>query len=100
MRAVAASSVSGGAGGATLGRVVGRCGCDDEVRLAAAQAQLDGARSELARDVVGGGRQRIEQHQPRGRIQRGGQALSERAGFVTAGIGGDGELAAEVLDVR
>ena len=101
MRAVRAPRrLSGGAGGAASA-AAGSAGArgDDEVGLAAAQAQLDGARGQLARDVVGGGRQRIEQHQPDRRIQRSGQALSERAGFVTAGVGGDGELAAEVLDV-
>ena len=103
MRAVAASSASGGAGGAgvrlRLGRLVGRRRRDDELGLAAAQAQLDRAGRELARDLVGGGRQRVEQHQPDRRVERGGQPLGERAGVLAAGGGGDGELATEVLDV-
>ena len=103
MRAVAASSPSGGAGAALVGRgldrLVARGRRHDEVGLAGAQAQLDRAGRELARDLVRGGRQRIEQHQPDGRLERGAQALGERAGLLTSGLGGDRELTAEVLDV-
>ena len=103
MRAVAPSSASGGAGGGRrrqpARRLVGRRRRHDEVGLAAAQAQLDRAGRELARDLVGGGRQRVEQHQPDRRLERSGQALGERAGVLAAGVGGDGELATEVLDV-
>ena len=102
MRAVAPSSASGGAGAAAptrLGRLVGRRRRDDEAGLAAAQAQLDRAGRELARDLVGGGRQRIEQHQPDRRVERGGQPLGQLAGVLAARGGGDGELAAEVLHV-
>ena len=102
MRAVAASSASGAAAGgsASRRRLVGRGGGDDEAGLARAQAQLDRAGRELARDLVGGGRQRVQQHQPDRRLERGAQAVGQRAGLIAARFGGDGELAAEVLDIR
>ena len=73
MRAVAASSISGGSAAVSSGSAAG-CG-HDELGLAAAQAQLDGARSELAGDLVGGRRERLEQHQP----ERGFVLLRESA---------------------
>ena len=103
MRAVAASSPSGGASGGRRvagRRLVGRRRRDDELGLAGAQPQLDRARRELARDLVRGARERIEQHQPDRRLQRSGQALGERAGVLAAGVGDDGEFATEVLDER
>ena len=93
MRAVASPS-GGGASGSRRIRFVDRRRCDDEVGLACAQAQLDRAGRELARDLVRGGRQGVEQHQPDRRLERSGQALGERAGVVTAGLGGDGEVSA------
>ena len=100
MRAVAPSSPSGGAAAARprRGSSAG-AGVTTKLGLAGAQPQLDRAGGELARDVVGGGRQRIEQHQPDRRLERGDEPLGERAGVVAAGVGRDGELAAEVLDV-
>ena len=106
MRAVAPSSPSGGAGGRGASAAPARRGSSAGAGVTtnsgspAAQAQLDRAGRELARDLVGGGRQRIEQHQPDRRLERSGQALGERAGVLAAGVGGDRELAAEVLDVR
>ena len=85
--------------GGRLDRLVAGRRRHDEVGLAGAQAQLDRAGRELARDLVRGGRQRVEQHQPDRRLERRGQPLGERAGVLAAGVGGDGELATEVLDV-
>src|SRR5215218_1667933 len=82
-----------------LDAVVGRRGGHHEVGLAGAQAQLDRAGRELARDLVGGGGQGVEQHQPGGGLERGGQPLGERAGILAARLGGDEQLAAEVLGV-
>ena len=59
---------------------------DDELRLAAAQAQLGRAGRELAGDLVSGGRQRLEQ----------GEADRRVAAVLTGG----GELAAKAFDVR
>ena len=104
MRAAAPSSRSTGAGGRALvaGSSCSSAGArrDDELGLARAQAQLDRAGRQLARDLVRGGRERVEQHQAGRRLQRSRQALGERPGVLAARVGGDGELAVEVLDVR
>ena len=85
--------------GRRLDRLVGRRRRHDEVGLAGAQAKLDRAGRELARDLVRGGRERVEQGQPNGRLERGGQALGERPGVLASGLGGDREVALELLDV-
>ena len=103
MRAVAPSSPSGSAGAGSSG--AGPAGSspggrrDDELGLARAQAQLDRAGRQLARDLVRSRRQRVEQHQPDRRLERSGQALGERPGIFAARVGGDGQLATELVDV-
>ena len=103
MRAVAASSPSGSADGRVVGRrldrLVGRRRRHDEVGLTGTQPKLDRAGSELARDLVRGGRERVEQGQSNGRLERGGEALGERAGVLASGLGGYREVAPELLDV-
>ena len=82
-----------------LERFVRRCGSDDELGFAGTQAQLDRSGRELARDVVRRRRERLEQHQPDGGLERRGQALGERPGIVAAGFRRDRELIAELLDI-
>ncbi len=100
MRAIGPSSASGRRRRGLLARGGGRRRDRHELRLAAAQPQLDRAGRQLARDLVGGGRERLEQREPDRRLQRGGQALRQRTGLLAARLGGDGELAAELLDIR
>src|SRR4029078_11959969 len=67
---------------------------------AGAQPQLRGAGGALAGDLVGGGRERVEEREAHGRLQRRRQALGEGAGVVPAGVGCHGEGATEAFDVR
>ena len=104
MRAAAPSSSSRRrrrtSAGLLLEQLVGGRRRDDEVGLARAQAQLDRAGRQLARDLIRGSRERIEQHQPDRRLERSRQALGERSRVLAARVRGHGELAMEVLDVR
>ena len=101
---VAASSASGGARRRglprRLGRLVGRRRRDDEAGLAAAQAQLDRAGRELAGDLVGGGRQRVEQRQPDRRLERRRSAARPARGRPRRLRRRRRRARAEVLDVR
>ena len=100
MRAIAPSSPSGGASGGGLGGLGGRSLRGHELRLARAQAQVDRGGRELAGDLVRRRRQRLEQRQPDGGLQRGGEPFGQRARLGAARLTGDRELAAEVLDER
>ena len=100
MRAVAASSGSAATGSAGSGGPSSGAGHDDELRIGAAQAHLDGAGRELAGDLGGGGGERFEQHQPDRGLERSAQPLGQRAGVLAPGLGGDRELSAEAIDIR
>src|SRR4030095_5352330 len=49
---------------------------------------------------LGRRRQRVLQGEADGRLQRRDEALDEGSGLLSAGLGGDRELAVEVLDVQ
>ena len=72
---------------------------DDELGVAAAQAQLDGTGSQLGGDLLGRRAEGIDEDEAHGRIEGGEQAVGGRADVVTADLGGGGELAVEGVDV-
>src|SRR6516165_4123450 len=83
-----------------LGEGIRQCGRHDEARIAPAQADVDRAGREVARDLVGRCGQRLEQREPGRRLQRRGQPLGELASLVTGHLGGRGQLLAERCDIR
>ena len=72
----------------------------DESDVTAAQPHVDGAGGEFPGDLLGGGGQGAEQRQSDGGLERHGEPVGEGAGLVAAEFGGDGEFAAELVDVR
>src|SRR5262249_18331026 len=70
-----------------------------EAGLAPAEAQVDRARREVARDLGRRRRQRVQQDEPHGRLERSGEPLGQRAGVVAARVGGYRELLTEVADI-
>src|SRR5690348_11685699 len=81
-------------------RLLGRRWRHHEAGLAPAEAQVHRARREVTRDLGRRRRQRVQQDEPHGRLERSGEPLGQRAGVVTARIGGYRELLTEVADVR
>ena len=77
-----------------------RRGRDDELWIAPAQPQLDGAGRQLPGDLGGRDLERVEQHQPDRSVEWGGKPLRERAGLIAPGFGGDRELLAEAINMR
>ena len=73
---------------------------DGELDVATAQAHVDGARREVARDLAGRVGQRVEDGQPCGRVERGGQPARDLFGLGTARGGRGQQLALQRLDVR
>ena len=71
-----------------------------ELRVAAAQSQLNGARSEFAGDLLRRRRKHVLQRETDRGVQRCHEALSQRTSIVTAGLGGNHELAMDVVDVQ
>jgi hypothetical protein len=71
----------------------------DELGLATAQAKLDRARRELQGDLLRRRRKGILHGQPDGRFERCDKTLGQGAGVLPAGLGGEPELVAQVLDV-
>jgi hypothetical protein len=51
-------------------------------------------------DLVRGGGQRLQQREPGGRLERRGEALSQRTSLLTARSSGDHEPTAEMIDIR
>jgi hypothetical protein len=86
--------------GQVVGGRVGRWWCDHELGVASAQAQLDRSRRQFGGDLLGRRRQRVLQGEADGRLQRRDEALDEGSGLLSAGLGGDRELAVEVLDLQ
>ena len=72
---------------------------ESAVRLVLLDA-LSAAAAEITRDLGRRRRQRVQQDEPYGRLQRCGEPLGQRAGVVTARIGGYRELMTEAADVR
>jgi transposase len=64
------------------------------------KAEVHRARREVTRDLRRRRRQRVQQDEPCGRLQRRGEPLGQHAGVVTARIGGYRELMTEVADIR
>ena len=73
---------------------------DHELGLAAAQAQLDRARRQLAGDLGGCRRERIQEGESHGGFQRGREPLRERQRVLATGRRRDRELLAELVYVR
>jgi hypothetical protein len=73
---------------------------DHQLRLAAAQAQLDAGRAELGGDLVGGLRERVEKGQPGGGVDRAAQQLGRASHLGAARRRSRVEIAAEAFDER
>ncbi len=78
---------------------VDRRGGHDELGIAAAQAQLDLTRSELAGDLLGRRPQGLEQGEVKGGIEGGEQALGQHPALLASRLGGGRDLLMDVLDV-
>jgi len=89
----------GGRGIGLVERLAGRRG-HDEAGLPAAEPQVHRSRRQVTGDLVRRVGQGIKQGQAQSRLQRGGKPLGESAGVVAAGIGGQGQLLADVADIR
>ena len=72
---------------------------DDELGIATAESHVDGAGGELCGDLRRGVGERLEQHQPHGGVEGRGQSLRETECLLAAGLGCDGQLALEFVDV-
>ena len=93
------SGAAGGAGGAGgAGRVGGLEVGDHELRLATAHPHVDRLVVQRAADLVGGLRERLEQHHPGGGVQREGQPLGGGLGLGASRGGGVGQVLAKPLD--
>ena len=92
MRAAAPSS-SGSAGG---GRGAGARGVD-ELRLAAGEAELDGAVGHLRVELQGGVAEQVEQPRAQRALERGGDAL---AGLRRRGVAEPGDRREVGLEAR
>ena len=77
----------------------GRC-ADDELRVPAAQAQLDGARGELRGDLLGSGPEGVDEHEADGRVERRQETVGGAAHVLTADLGSGAELTMQAVDVR
>ncbi len=85
--------------GALLGDGLAGRRRDDELGVTTAQAQLDRARGELHRDLLGGSREDVLEVQEQGGLERGDEPLGDGAGLLTPGLGGQEQVAADVLDI-
>ena len=81
-------------------RLVIRRAGHDELDLAPAEPHVDRAGCEVAGDLGGRGRQRIEQHEPRGGVEAAREPLGDRARLLRAALHGIGELPLQIADVR
>ena len=80
-------------------RFGGHRGSDDELRIAAAEAELDGARGELGGDLVGGCPEGVDEHEADRRVERGEQPVGGPANVVAGDLGGGRQLSVQRLDV-
>lgn len=71
-----------------------------ELGIEPAQPYVDRTGSQLPGDVAHGRGEHVEQSQPDGGLQGSAEPLGQGAGFVAAGIRGDGEFPPEIVDVR
>jgi hypothetical protein len=69
-------------------------------RLGSAKANFDRARRQFAGYLIGGGGQGLEQDEPGGGLQRGGEPFSQRAGVVTTGVGGYRQFMPEAIHIQ
>ena len=74
-------------------------GRDDELRVAPVQADIDGSRCELGRDLARRRRQRLEQHEPDRGVERRRQPVGELTSLVPTGGGCGSELVLQLVDV-
>ena len=102
IRAVAssASNVGGGGGGGGAGGSGGTGAADDELRITAAEAQLDGPGSELGGDLFGRRAEGVDEHEADRRVERREQTVGGAAHVVSGDLGGGGELSMQGVDVR
>ena len=64
--------------------------------FAAAEADIDRSGGKLAGDLARGSRERIEEDEARGGLERHGEALGDGSRFLAPRLGGVGEMLAEV----
>src|SRR3984885_14149993 len=84
----------------SLGERLGGGRCHDELRLPALQPHIHRTWREVAGDLVGCCRQRLEQGESHGRLQRDDEPLGDSHGLVPGRLSRDGELLAEGRYIR
>ena len=80
-------------------RVVDRRCRHDELRIAATQAHVDRAGSQIERDLGCGGRDRIQQDESCRRLERGSEPTGDDSGVIAAGLSSDLELVPQLFNV-
>ena len=74
---------------------------DDELRVAAAEAQLDGPGSELGGDLLGSGPEGVDEHEADRRVERREQTVGGAAHVVSGDLGSGADSSrCRRLDVR